>query len=138
METSAPLSILVVDDDPFMLELMRDMLETIGRFAVRTESSARAGLAALAQQPDLLICDLSMPDIDGIEFLNAAAEAGYGGRVLLMSGMAPDVLSAAERLATAQGLDVLGAYGKPIAMADLRAALDRLAPPAARRSGQAG
>jgi CheY-like chemotaxis protein len=135
METSALPSILVVDDDPFMLELMRDMLETIGGFTVRTESSARAGLAALAQQPDLLICDLSMPDVDGIEFLNAAAEARYAGSVLLLSGMAPEVLGAAERLAAAQGLDVLGAYGKPIAMADLRTALDRLAPPAARRAG---
>ena len=47
METSAPLSILVVDDDPFVLELIRDMLKAIRPCMVLAESGARAGLAAI-------------------------------------------------------------------------------------------
>ncbi|MFD2366943.1 response regulator [Pseudoduganella sp. GCM10020061] len=124
METNAHVHVLVVDDDPFMLELMRDMLETAGASKVTTAPSARAGLGALHGRPELLICDLSMPDMDGIEFLNAAAASGYDGSVLLLSGMDKGVLQAAKGLAAAQGLRVLGAYAKPMGLAELRAAVD--------------
>lgn len=123
MENSSPLHVLVVDDDPLILELMRDLLSVAGAAGVTTRASAREGLQALAHRPDLLICDLSMPDMDGIEFLHAAAEARYGGSVLLLSGMNPGMLLAAQGLARAQGLRVVGAHAKPMGLAELRAAL---------------
>lgn len=138
METPSPLRILVVDDDPFMLELMRDMLETAGRHAVSTATSARAALATLAQGQDLLVCDLSMPDMDGIEFLTAAAQARYTGSVLLLSGMDRGVLDAAEGLARALGLDVIGACAKPLSMGELRDILQAAGQPAARQAGGRG
>lgn len=130
--TSEPaLRILVVDDDRFTLDLMRDMLELAGLGApecvVLTESDPFRGLATLAATaPDLLICDLSMPGMDGIEFLHRAALDGFPGAVMLLSGMDHSVRRAAERLASAQGLKVLGAYRKPIELAELRLALEPL------------
>ena len=129
-----PLHVLVVDDDVFTLDLMRDMLEMAGLAGpgcvILTESDPARGLRTLAEQaPELLICDLSMPGLDGIEFLNEAARHRYQGTVMLLSGMDSGVRRAAERLARAQGLDVLGAYRKPIDLAELRAAV---APFAAR------
>lgn len=126
----ARLRVLLLDDDTFMLDVLADMLAELGNFDVRCESDAKRALHSLASDaPDLLVCDLSMPDMDGIEFLHAAAEAHFRGGVLLLSGMDSGVRRSAERLARAHGLQVLGAYKKPISSAELRAALAMLAGP---------
>ena len=123
----APLRVLLLDDDTFMLTVLADMLAEFDAVEVRCESDARRALHSLASDaPGLLICDLSMPDMDGIEFLNAAAEAGFRGGVILLSGMDAGVRRSAERLARSQGLQVLGAYQKPIGANELRAALAAL------------
>jgi CheY-like chemotaxis protein len=124
------LRVLLLDDDHFMLSVLEDMLADVGEFDVRCESDARSALNTLASDAaDLLICDLSMPDMDGIEFMRAAAEAGFRGQVMLLSGMDEGVRRSAERLARAQGLQILGAYKKPISTPELRAALESLGRP---------
>jgi CheY-like chemotaxis protein len=123
-----PLRVLLLDDDNFTLEIMADMLADAGDFDVHCETDARRALTTLAgERPALLICDLSMPDMDGIEFMRAAAEAGFQGSVMLLSGMDAGVRRAAERLARSNGLKVLGAWQKPISAPDLRSALATLA-----------
>lgn len=120
------LRILLLDDDTFMLELLTEMLDSLGYSNVRAESDARAALAALPEfAPDLLICDLSMPEMDGIEYLRAAAEAKFAGSVVLLSGMDSGILRAAEMLAMAEGLTILGAVSKPVARAALAELLER-------------
>jgi DNA-binding NarL/FixJ family response regulator len=123
----APLRVLLLDDDPFMLALLADMLEELGHVEVRCEAHARGALQALASAPPaLLVCDLSMPDMDGIEFMTAAADASFTGSILLLSGMDAGVRRSAERLARVQGLNVIGSFQKPLARADLQAALAAL------------
>ncbi len=115
-----PLRVLLLDDDPFQLALLEDMLEDLGDFDVASATHSKAALAMLhTSPPDLMICDLSMPDMDGIEFLRHVAEDGFNGTVVLLSGMQSGVLKAAERLAMAQGLTILGACAKPVAAAEL-------------------
>lgn len=123
---ATPLRVLLLDDDAFMLELLADMVTALGPHQVLRETDARRCLAALPQlAPDLLICDLSMPDMDGIEFLRGAAERHFQGSVLLLSGVDAGVLRAAERLAKAHGLALLGACPKPLAPAELAELLQR-------------
>ena len=129
---TTPLRILLLDDDAFMLSLLADMLEDLGQLNVRSESDARAALASLPQfRPDLLICDLSMPEMDGIEFLRLAADSRFGGAVILLSGMDAGILKAAETLAAAQGLSIIGACKKPVPPAVLA---DLLAQASARKA----
>ena len=58
--------VLVVDDDPEIVELMVDVLERDGRFEVRTASSGYdAGVLTQEMCPDIMILDYMLPDING-------------------------------------------------------------------------
>ena len=121
-----PPRVLVLDDDRFMLEMVKDMLHIIGIHKVYLEANTRHALSTLAEQaPDVLICDLALPDMDGIEFLTAAAERGFRGKVILLSGMDSGVRDAAGELARVLGLRVAGIFRKPIALEQLRSAVSR-------------
>lgn len=121
-----PLRVLLVDDDAFLLEFVSDMLYRLGAAEVRCETDGRYALAAIeTQKPDILMCDLSMPCMDGVEFLRHVAERGYGGGVVLLSGMDAGVLKAAESLSRAHGLDLLCAIEKPVEPGALAAAINR-------------
>jgi excisionase family DNA binding protein len=59
---------LVVDDDPELLELIRDALEADGRFEVRTANNGfDAGMLVREYHPDILVLDIMLPDINGRE-----------------------------------------------------------------------
>ncbi|WP_229218952.1 response regulator [Rugamonas brunnea] len=135
--TAAPraLRVLLLDDDEFTLDLLADMVASLGPHAVRRETSSLRALELLrADAPDLLICDLGLPELDGIELLRVVAEHGYDGAVVLLSGLDVGVLQAAERLAQAHGLALLGACAKPLA----RERLAGLLAQAAARPRRAG
>lgn len=107
--------VMLVDDDVFMLEIMAEMLAQVGaKHVLKLESARDAMKSFVHQRPTLLICDLRMPDMDGIEFLRDIAQLGYTGGVVLHSGADAGVMRAAERLAKAHGLHVLGAVEKPL------------------------
>ena len=64
---TAPIHVLAIDDDPQQLELFRAALEPRG-FLVRSETSPRAGIElARREQIDLVLLDLVMPEMSGIE-----------------------------------------------------------------------
>ncbi len=59
--------VLVVDDDPLILEVLRTVLD-LEEFRVTTATDGEEGLALLAQdRPDVLVCDVMMPGLDGFE-----------------------------------------------------------------------
>ncbi len=62
--------VLVVDDDPELLQLVRVLLSRIGIEAVCVENANAAAQLLLNEAlPDLLILDMMLPDISGVEFL---------------------------------------------------------------------
>jgi CheY-like chemotaxis protein len=130
------MQVLLLDDDPFMLELLAEMIEELGPHTVHQETEGRRALQTLQTlQPDLLICDLSMPAMDGIDFLRFAAAQQFAGSVVLLSGVDGGVLRAAQQLAVVQGLTVLCACPKPLSHERLSAVL---ASAEARLAGGAG
>ena len=120
-QSAARLRVMLLDDDPFMLELLHGMLDELGSFDVLRETCARSALRTLpTNAPDLLVCDLSLPEMDGIEFMQAASRTGFAGSVVLLSGLDKGVRNAAEGLASAYGLRVLGSFAKPLSLDALR------------------
>ena len=114
--------VLIVDDDAFSQELFSEMLMTLGVTDIHTASNGRVGLrtlAALPRPPDFLICDVFMPDMDGIEFLGELTKKGFQGGIILVSGQDITMMSIAQEVAIADGLKMLGAYTKPVPMAIL-------------------
>jgi two-component system, OmpR family, KDP operon response regulator KdpE len=68
--SGAPLKILVVDDEPPIRKLLRMGLTSQG-YEVLDAPNGRAALDLLAKKPDLVILDLGLPDIDGLELLRS-------------------------------------------------------------------
>ena len=123
------LFILVVDDDVFTQDLLTEMLGSLGITRVQCANNGRSALALLAKQPEpphAIICDVFMPDMDGIELINALAAQRYSGGLVLLSGMDMQMLSLAKDIAQASEVTVLGAFVKPVATPVLAVALENM------------
>lgn len=120
------MNILIVDDDPFFCRLLSRQLETLGFDRVTSYERANEALAHLDQHPgviELILCDLQMPEMDGIEFIRHLAPMNYQGALVLISGEDERILQSAERLARAHRLRVSGSLFKPVASKQLQALL---------------
>lgn len=132
MDKKKNIRVLVLDDDKFMLEFVSHLFRELGVDEVLVAEDGAAGLFALSAQievVDLLICDIEMPGMDGIEFLRHIADQKYSGKVVLFSGVDADLLKAIERLAIVRGLNVIGTLAKPVTMGSLTAILEKLSLP---------
>lgn len=85
MTADAKFSVLLVDDHPLLLRGLRQLLEFDGGFRVVGEASNGEEALALLQgiRPDLVILDLKMPVLDGLETLRRLRNDGFAGKVLL-------------------------------------------------------
>lgn len=96
------LKILLVEDDPLSSEAMQMVLENEG-FDVYAVGGAQQGLRALnGFIPELVITDIVMPDMDGLEFIRAIRGLKTNVPILAVSGMGADggelYLKQAQRL----------------------------------------
>lgn len=113
-------SALVVDDDEFSRDILRKTLLHMGIRSVALANNGREGVVALdgaASPPDFLICDIFMPDMDGIEFIAELIRRQYKGGLILVTGVDLDMLDVARKIANQNGLNglnVLGCFFKPL------------------------
>ncbi len=118
MSATAP-RLLVIDDDPAVLEVVAG----IGRSVGFNVSECRGDLeldSCLDDEADLIILDLVMPVVDGVEIIERLAGVRSPARLVLMSGQDRRVLASASRLATAHGLKVAATFLKPFSNSELR------------------
>lgn len=63
-------TVLVVDDDPMNCELLRALLQSADCSVVTAQDGARALASASSARPDLILMDVQMPGMDGVEVLH--------------------------------------------------------------------
>ena len=119
--SSAPLKVLVIDDEPPIRKLLRMGLETQG-YQIIDASNAKTALELMSEKPDLVILDLGLPDMQGLELLHQIRAAREDLPVVVLSSRGDEVAKVA---ALDQGADdyVTKPFGMEELLARIRAAL---------------
>lgn len=110
--------ILVVDDDPDIVDMLREALEGAGHRVV----TAADGLEALERlrtvEPSLILLDMRMPRMDGWEFARAARERGNTAPVVVIT-------AAGDARAWAKEISAESYIAKPFTISQLLGVVDR-------------
>ncbi len=129
------LHLLVAEDDEFQRRTLLRMLTALGAAQVSAAGDGKAalGLFRSAQPPvDIIISDLEMPGMDGMEFMRHLGEANLPVSVILSSALDPALISSVEAMTRAYGISLLGAIAKPVTQDKLRDLIGKYAPPKAK------
>jgi two-component system, NtrC family, nitrogen regulation response regulator NtrX len=78
-------NILIVDDEKAIRNVLKDIL-TVEGYKVEEASDGEEGLKKITGNVDVVLCDIKMPKVDGIEFLEKAAEINPELPVIMISG----------------------------------------------------
>jgi len=128
MAEKSAIRILALDDEPLMLKLLSHILANLGFLSVTTCDNGRAALEWVDspdQYPDLILLDLNMPEMDGVEFVRHLVERHYIGSLILVSGEDERMLETAVKLVQAHKITVLGHLHKPVTPEGLAALLEK-------------
>jgi len=115
--------ILLIDDDAEVGELIAAAAQQKAIPCVVT-SDALSFFTAISPEISLILLDLVMPNLDGVELLRLLSEQKCAIPIVLISGVDPRVLETAVSLAKSLGLTVAGHLCKPFRIADLDAFLE--------------
>jgi two-component system, OmpR family, KDP operon response regulator KdpE len=119
--SAAPPRVLVIDDEPPIRKLLRMGLSAEG-YQVIEAPSGKAALEQIPQKPDLIILDLGLPDMQGLDLLRTMRERNEGVPIVVLS-------SRADETAKVQALDfgaddyVTKPFGMNELLARIRAAM---------------
>jgi EAL domain-containing protein (putative c-di-GMP-specific phosphodiesterase class I)/FixJ family two-component response regulator len=137
LSTTPITRICAIDDDPFMLKLLRGMLDRLGYGVVACFERGQDALDELAinsSPPDIILLDINMPRMDGIEVVRHLAARDYPGCLILISGEDEAMLRATSMLASLRGIAIMGSLPKPPPPARLADLLKRCEQENRRRS----
>jgi len=130
------LRFLVVEDHGFQRWMMCNVLEGLGARYVFSAGNGRAALEVFRDPEsriDIVVSDLDMPEMDGMELIRHLGEAGGSASLIVASALERSLVASVESMARAYGVRLLGAVVKPVTGKNLLPllALHRAAPTAA-------
>ncbi|MCL1036000.1 EAL domain-containing response regulator [Shewanella submarina] len=118
--------ILVIDDSRAILLLLQSMLDKQGYHQVTCVDCAARAIKVIDRNPGkyaLLLTDLNMPDMDGMQLLRKLGEIEFKGAVGIISEMEPRIITLAAEIAQHHRLRLIGCVPKPIQPNDLNGLL---------------
>ena len=108
-------TVYLIDDEIDMLELLSDVIESTGLIAQPyNRASHFFEQVNEFEKNSILVLDLNMPDMDGVEVIRRLSTMPAAPSLILMSGYDSSILHAAEKLGKARNLEILAYIGKPI------------------------
>ena len=123
---SEPPRLLVLDDEE-ALALVLSRIAQRGGWAVEAAATVAAFQAQFhAARPDLIMLDLRLGEVDGLDQLHFLQAENYAGAIVLMSGDVDSVLREAGELGRSLGLAVVGTLSKPATNNEIRELLATL------------
>ena len=132
MTVNPELKVLLLDDEPFMSMVLSKILSNLG---VTQVTACESGCQALRWldlsdgSVDLILLDINMPDMDGIEFIRYLAERHYTGSLILVSGEDKRMRQTIEKLVKTHNITALGHLHKPVKADELAVLLEKWMPP---------
>jgi len=128
------LRFLVAEDQQVQRTVLVSMLKSLGAKHVAEAADGQTGLDIFRNATpriDVIISDLNMPGMDGMEFIRHLANAGAPVSIILLSALDRSLVAAVETMAAAYGINLLGSIEKPATPQKLHTLIDRHAPPPA-------
>ena len=122
-----PLSILIVEDHPLQHIYLQHLLSELGDFMLETAEDGKQALERLRQRDfDLVLTDLLMPGMDGVQFIQCLASLRCKPALAIMSAASRRMLMAASLVAKNLDVEVIGLISKPVAADALRSLVEQL------------
>jgi EAL domain-containing protein (putative c-di-GMP-specific phosphodiesterase class I) len=124
--------LLVIDDEPGFGQIVKRVAEASGFEVVVTEDPSLFMSTARLWHPTVVVLDLKMPGIDGVQLLRTLAGDNCLAHIVLTSGVDGKVLESAMQLGRERGLNMSEALPKPMRVESLKkllAGLKRVSPP---------
>ena len=120
------LRFLIVEDHGFQRWMLENALRGLGATRILAAGDGRSALEAMAGDPvDIVVSDLDMPGMDGMEFIRHLGEVGYEVSLIVSSSLERALVSSVETMARAYGVRLLGAVDKPVTPARLAEVIAR-------------
>ena len=123
--------LLLIDDEPSLAAFVANAAAMSGFEPVVTSDDSLFRDEFHADVPGMVVLDLGMPGMDGVELLRFLAAESFEGPVLIISGFDRRVLESAYRLGEAIGLKMVGPLEKPVRLEALEAVLNEHRPASA-------
>lgn len=120
------LSILAVDDDQFMTNLIRLYGEKLGCEVYELNESRNIGKALLAHEIDVIFLDLTMPGKDGVEVLQELQKFECKAAIVLMSGLKARRIESVASLVQNSKLEFIGSISKPFSFPQVSGMLEEV------------
>jgi EAL domain-containing protein (putative c-di-GMP-specific phosphodiesterase class I)/DNA-binding NarL/FixJ family response regulator len=122
-----PYSILIVEDHPFQHMYLQHLFSELGEFNLEAAGDGKEALERLQQRDfDLVLTDLLMPGMDGVQFIQSLADLRHKPALAIMSAASRRMLMAASLVAKNLDVEVIGLISKPVAFAALRNLTEQL------------
>lgn len=120
---ASELRFLIIEDDDFQRDIIAGLLRKLGATQILETASGKDALRIIGETTEnpveIILCDLDMPEMDGMEFLRHLGNSRLNISTIIMSALDSALIASVKKMARAYGISLLGTLEKPVTLANL-------------------